>query len=97
MQKTKLTAVPGRVVKSLAGRDAGKYFVIYAVDGICCTIIDGRYHKLAAPKKKKLKHLLLTETILDTIAAKWAEDKKVFDSEVASRLKEFNNKNNDEE
>ena len=90
MQKTKLVAEPGRVVKSIAGRDAGKYFVIYTVDGVYCTIVDGRYHKSARPKKKKQKHLRLTENMLGTIAEKWAADKKVFDSEIAGKLKEFN-------
>ncbi|MBO5670495.1 MAG: KOW domain-containing RNA-binding protein [Clostridia bacterium] len=50
----------GRIVQSVAGRDADRYFVIVAeIDGENVAIADGRLRKCVNPKKKKLKHLKL--------------------------------------
>ena len=50
----------GRIVQSLAGRDADRLFVIVAeLDGEHVAIADGRMRKCVNPKKKKLKHLKL--------------------------------------
>jgi hypothetical protein len=49
---------PGRVVLSRAGRDAGRLFVVLAMlDENHAAIADGALRKVAAPKKKKIKHL----------------------------------------
>ncbi len=48
----------GDIVLSLAGRDKGKYFIIIdSVDEQYVLVADGKHHKAASPKKKKLKHL----------------------------------------
>lgn len=48
----------GRVVRSLAGRDADRWFVvIQVVDESFVMLSDGQTHKLDHPKKKKIKHL----------------------------------------
>ena len=50
----------GRLVRSRAGRDAGRYFVITGFpEENYAYISDGAVRKLNAPKKKKLKHLEL--------------------------------------
>ncbi|MBQ9989265.1 MAG: KOW domain-containing RNA-binding protein [Clostridia bacterium] len=48
----------GMVVKSKAGRDKGRYFVVYSMsgDGFVC-LVDGDLRTLAKPKRKKIKHL----------------------------------------
>jgi len=87
----KYTPEPGRLAESKAGRDAGKYFMIYTViDAQYVLIADGKYHKTAKPKKKKLKHLRLLADINTGIGAKLIEGKKVFDSEINSALKNYN-------
>ena len=45
----------------------------------------------AAPKKKNLKHLRLLPEKAESIAAKLAEGKQVFDTEIYSALKNYNN------
>lgn len=52
--------VPGSIVKAIAGRDSGKFFMVMTVDGTEAFIVDGKTRKLEKPKKKKLKHLLKT-------------------------------------
>ena len=85
------TITVGQVVRSRAGRDAGKYFLAYQLlDEDFCLIVDGRSHKLAKPKRKRIKHVEPNELVAESIREKWLTGKKVFDSEIASFLKELN-------
>ncbi len=54
----------GLVVKSQAGKDKGCYFVVIGVEGNCALVCDGKLRPLSRPKKKNLKHLVVTNTIL---------------------------------
>lgn len=80
----------GSVVLSTQGRDKGMYFVVTAVGKYTVYLADGGMRKLAAPKKKNVKHVSHSGVVLDTIASKLVEGKKVFDSEVKSALRQFN-------
>ncbi len=56
----------GRVAISTAGRDRGRAMLTVGVaDGNHLLLADGVTRKLAAPKKKKLKHLKLTDSVID--------------------------------
>lgn len=55
----------GLVVKAIAGRDSGNFFVIVNVDGKYCFIADGKSRKLGSPKRKSVKHLKFTEKYVD--------------------------------
>lgn len=80
----------GAVVYSLKGRDAGAYYVCVAeADDKFVFVCDGKTHRLNRPKKKNIKHLKHTGKSLDVIAAKLKENKKVFDSEINSSLRNF--------
>lgn len=52
---------PGRIVRSKAGRDAGRLFLVVGViDREHLLLADGDLRKLEKPKKKKLRHLTPT-------------------------------------
>lgn len=88
--------VIGSVVLSKQGRDKGLYFVVVGLDvkkGYVY-LADGGMRKLNAPKKKNLKHVSDSGTVLQTIAVKLNTGKKVFDSEVKSALRQFNQQSN---
>lgn len=55
----------GSVVKSIAGHDKNKFYVIVSMRQDYVTIADGRARKLAKPKIKNIKHIRATKTILD--------------------------------
>lgn len=55
----------GRVVRALAGRDKGTFFAIIDIDGKFVKIADGKTRKLCNPKTKSLKHLALTNTVIN--------------------------------
>ncbi|MCI5674692.1 MAG: KOW domain-containing RNA-binding protein [Ezakiella sp.] len=60
--------VSGQIVRSKAGRDKFRYFVIYEVlDDDYVTIVDGDLRKVDRPKKKKIRHLsFLNDNAFDT-------------------------------
>ena len=80
----------GSVVLSTQGRDKGMYFVVVSVGRDVVYLADGGMRKLNAPKKKNVKHVSHSGVVLESIAVKLAESKKVFDSEVKSALRQFN-------
>ena len=53
--------------------------------------MDGNFKKLANPKKKNVKHVRLLPDKAETILAKFADGRQVFDSEIYSALKIYNN------
>ena len=55
----------GSVVKAEAGRDSGGYFVIVEADEKYCFIADGKSRKLDKPKRKNIKHIRITDSMID--------------------------------
>jgi len=51
---------PGQIVFSKQGRDKGLAMVVIAVDGEYAYLVDGCLRLLAKPKKKKMKHIQVT-------------------------------------
>ena len=86
----------GSVVLSTQGRDKGMYFVVVAIGKGVYYLADGGMRKLKAPKKKNVKHVSNSGVVLESIALKLAEGKKVFDSEVKSALRQFNQQSKQE-
>lgn len=60
MQLTK-----GQIVKSFAGHDKFQNFVVVDFDTKFAFISDGKHKKLLSPKKKSLKHIKMTNTVID--------------------------------
>jgi ribosomal protein L14E/L6E/L27E len=60
----------GRVVLSIAGRDAGRLFLILSVEGDFALIADGKVRRLDMPKRKRLKHLKPAGPVLDITVLK---------------------------
>ena len=77
----------GRVVLSRAGRDQGHVFVIMdVIDENYVAIANGCQRKVDNPKKKKIKHLVAKEEIIEEIREKIFAKKRIFDSEVRNKL-----------
>ena len=77
----------GRVVLSRAGRDQGHVFVIVdVIDENYVAIANGCQRKVDNPKKKKIKHLVAKEEIIEEIREKIFAKKRIFDSEVRNKL-----------
>ena len=55
----------GMIVRSRAGRDAGRWCVIVGLEENFALIADGDLRSLEKPKRKKLMHLAPTRTVLE--------------------------------
>ena len=78
----------GDIVVSTAGRDENRvYLVSQIIDKDFVLVVDGNFKKLINPKKKMVKHLKNSGIKIDSIAEKLLSDKKVFDTEVYSAIK----------
>lgn len=55
----------GMVVRSSAGHDGGRFYVVLAVEGQFAYIADGKLRQKERPKKKNVRHLAPTATMLD--------------------------------
>lgn len=80
----------GTIVRSKAGRDKFRYFVVIEViDESYCLIADGDLRKLEAPKKKKISHLAFTKAKATDI-----EDFKFTNKSLKALTKSYNNRGN---
>lgn len=81
----------GQVVKSKAGRDKGNVFIVVdIVDSSHVYIVDGNYRKLDNPKKKKVKHLTVYNTILQEYKNKIDRDVEINNAFIRKLLEPFN-------
>jgi len=82
-----LNAAVGRIVVSRAGRDAGRKFVVVKViDDLYVEICDGDLRRVEKPKKKKIKHLDITEQIAESLAEKLKSGGRITNAEVRKAL-----------
>ena len=77
----------GQLVRSRAGRDQGRYFMVSAlVDSEYVYLVDGQLRKMEKPKKKKLKHLESRKVYFSSLRQKLEGGQRVFDYEVRQAL-----------
>ena len=72
----------GSIVRALAGRDKGGFFVVLGTDGSYACIADGKRRRIQHPKRKKLKHLAPTHTVYNGSLET--------DPQIRKAIKEFN-------
>ena len=83
----------GQVVFSKVGRDSGKYYVVVEiVDEQKVRIADGDLRRIAKAKLKNVKHLQSNGDVLEKIAEKLKNGTQVFDAELYSALRFYNEK-----
>lgn len=77
----------GRVVFSKAGRDKGKkMLIIDVVNDEYVYLTDGSLRRVEKPKKKKLKHLVITDLISEEIKDDLLSEKKVSNTKIRKFL-----------
>ena len=84
----------GEIVYSKAGRDQGRrYAVVEIVDAARVRIADGDLRRIRRAKLKNVKHLSSEGAVLEKIAQKLKEGSQVFDAELKSALRFYNENN----
>jgi ribosomal protein L14E/L6E/L27E len=74
------------IVRSDAGRDRGKLFVVLAVEGECLLLADGKTRKAEAPKRKKRRHVLFVAADESRLSEKIKGEEKITNSELRRTL-----------
>lgn len=80
----------GQIVKSKAGRDKGRIFIVCQVlDEQHVLVCDGDLRKLSSPKKKKMIHLAIYNTVLTEFADKLQSMENLDDAYVRKLLEPY--------
>lgn len=79
----------GQLVKSRAGRDKDKYYLIYDWDDEFVYVVDGDIKRIQYPKKKNIKHLWYTEQVDHCLKEKLLEGKKVTNADIREALEKL--------
>ena len=80
---------PGCVVRSKAGRDEGRRFIVLSLDGEeFAYIADGDLRKVEKPKRKRVKHLYVTEELVSSLQSKLLTGERVENHEIRKSLEQ---------
>lgn len=80
----------GQLVRSKAGRDAGKFLLVVGVaDRRSVMVADGKIHRVSRPKKKNTRHLEVFPVRVKEAEARFAASSVVTDRLVAEAIKEL--------
>ncbi|MGB9812685.1 MAG: RNA-binding protein [Thermovenabulum sp.] len=83
----------GQLVISKAGRDKGRFMLIVKIiDSQYVLVADGELRRIEKPKKKKIKHLQLTNKKDGFIYEKLINNRKVYNEEIRRALEELTGK-----
>ena len=74
------------IVRSDAGRDRGKLFVVLAVEGEYLLLADGKSRRVEAPKRKKRRHVLFVAAEETRVSEKIKNNEKITNSELRRTL-----------
>lgn len=77
----------GQVVYSKSGHDKGLAFIVVDVEGDYLFLADGKHRKLEHPKRKKIKHVQITNVIDENIKAKLENNEYLLDADISKALK----------
>jgi len=78
---------PGQLVRSIAGRDKGRWLLIKrGIDDKFVEVIDGRMRSFKKPKKKNRKHLQATQCVDRKINEICMEAKSLKDADVKEAI-----------
>ena len=74
------------IVKSDAGRDKGKLFIVLAVEGEYLLLADGKGRKVESPKRKKHRHVRFVTDEETRLSDKIKSDERITNSELRRAL-----------
>jgi len=91
-----LDTVICRYAWSKSGRDKDRLFIIIGIyDDQHVLIADGEYRRVENPKKKKLKHLNITNSTAEEIRALVTMKKKLVNADLQKAISNYLNKYNE--
>ena len=85
------------IVKSTAGRDAGKFFFVLETQGDFLLLADGKTRRVENPKRKRQKHVTLVGESHSLVAEKIRSSEKITNSELRKAIAAISGGNQDQE
>ena len=82
------------IVKSIAGRDAGKYFFVLATEEDFLLLADGKHRRLESPKRKRARHVQFVAESDSAVAEKIRSSEKITNSELRKAIAAYSGKEN---
>lgn len=82
----------GAIVRSQAGHDKGKYFVVLDTADDFLLLVDGKTRKLEDPKRKRRKHVASAGIWTHPVTGRIQQGEPVLDSEIRKALAAFREK-----
>ena len=77
----------GRLVKSTAGRDCGRFFIVVGeIDGKYLLLADGDLRSIESPKKKKLKHVKVYDAQAEQVSGQLCEGRGILNAELRKTI-----------
>ncbi len=85
-----MDTIIGRYVWSKAGRDKGHLFIIISIlDDQHVMVADGSLRRVSNPKKKKLKHLNITNKAAEDIQRTISIKRRLLDTDLQMAIEEY--------
>ena len=85
-ERERMDIARSNIVRSNAGRDKGKLFVVLAAEGEFLLLADGKSRKVESPKRKKRRHVLFVSAEETRLAEKIKSEEKITNSELRRTL-----------
>ena len=85
-KKKRMEIAKSNIVRSDAGRDKGKLFVVLSVEGEYLLLADGKSRKVESPKRKKRRHVLFVAEDENRLSDKMKSEEKITNSELRRTL-----------
>ena len=83
----------GVVVRSKAGRDEGRHFIVLSIESEeFVKVADGDLRKVEKPKLKRVKHLYVTEELVYSLQSKLMAGESVENHVIRKSLETFKQK-----
>ncbi len=82
----------GQIVRSKAGRDKDRWMLVVGIDGEYVLLVDGDIRKISQPKRKKIKHIAKTQTVITSIQKDISSNKKIQNAEIRKILEPWQDK-----
>ena len=79
----------GQVVYSKCGHDKGKAFIVTEIEEDFLYLTDGKSRKMDKPKKKKTKHVQITNYYDDELKTKIENGEYLLDADFVKALKKY--------
>ncbi len=79
----------GQVVYSKCGHDKGKAFIVTEIEEDFLYLTDGKSRKMDKPKKKKTKHVQITNYYDDELKTKIENGEYLLDADFIKALKKY--------